>query len=68
MELTFKVAGLDEIKQWIMGLGPEAYVIEPEMLKNMVKAELQKALVKYESIGPAFRKENILEQRVEYIR
>jgi len=68
LELTFNVAGLDEIKQWIMSLGPEAYVIEPEMLKNMVKADMKKALVQYESIGPAFRKEKILEQRVEHIR
>jgi len=42
--MTFQVAGLDEIKQWIMSLGPEAYVIKPEKLKNMVKADLKKAL------------------------
>ena len=26
-------AGLDEIKQWIMSLGPEAYVEEPKRLR-----------------------------------
>jgi len=52
LELTFQVAGLDEIKQWIMGLGPEANVIEPEMLKDMVKADLKKTLIQYERIRP----------------
>jgi len=54
LEMTFQVAGLDEIKQWIMSLGPEAYVIEPEKLKNMVKADLKKALVQYEGTIPAY--------------
>jgi hypothetical protein len=30
MELIFHVAGLDEIKQWVMSLGHEAEVLEPE--------------------------------------
>ena len=54
LEMTFQVAGLDEIKQWIMSLGPEAYVIKPEKLKNMVKADLKKALVQYEGTRPAY--------------
>ncbi|MBC8431809.1 MAG: WYL domain-containing protein, partial [Desulfobacterales bacterium] len=38
-----QVAGLDEIKQWIMSLGPEAYVEEPKKLRDMVKADLKKS-------------------------
>jgi len=66
--LTFQVAGLDEIKQWIMSIGPEAYVEEPERLRDMVKADLKKALVQYEGIRPAFQKPAMLEKRVDYAR
>jgi len=54
LKMTFQVAGLDEIKQWIMSLGPEAYVIKPEKLKNMVKADLKKSLLRYEARRPAY--------------
>ena len=47
LELTFKVAGLDEIKRWILSLGPEAVVLEPEKLKEMVRKDLAKNLVQY---------------------
>ena len=47
LELTFQVAGFDEIKQWIMSLGPEAYVIELERLRDMIKADLKKTLIQY---------------------
>ena len=56
LELSFRVAGLEEMKQWLMGLGPEAYVIEPEILKEMVKAGLRKALIQYEGLRLAQRK------------
>jgi len=29
-EMTFRVAGLDEIKRWILSFGLEAVVLEPE--------------------------------------
>ncbi|MBW2608421.1 MAG: hypothetical protein JRD05_12400 [Deltaproteobacteria bacterium] len=32
-------AELDEIKQWIISLGSEGYVVEPEKLKKMVKSD-----------------------------
>lgn len=48
-------AGLNEIKQWIMSLGPEAYVEEPKRLRDMVKADLKKALVQYEGIRPVYQ-------------
>lgn len=47
IELTLRVAGLDEIKQWILSLGPEAYVIGPMELKNAVKDALTKTLSQY---------------------
>jgi len=39
LEMTFRVAGVDEIKRWILSLGPEALVLEPEKLKEMVRKE-----------------------------
>ncbi len=68
LELIFQVAGLDEIKQWIMSLGPEAYVEEPERLRDMVKAHMKKALVQYEGLRPVFKRQEILETEAEYIR
>ena len=50
LEMTFQVVGLDEIKQWIISLDPEAYVEEPKSLRNMVKADMKKALVQYKEI------------------
>ena len=66
LELTFQVAGLDEIKQWIMSLGPEAYIEEPERLRDMVKADLKKAMIQYEGIRPAFIEPDVLESRLDY--
>ena len=47
LEITFRVAGLEEIRQWVMGLGAEARVLEPESLKELLKAELADALTYY---------------------
>ncbi len=60
------VAGLDEIKQWIMSLGPEAYVEEPKRLRDMVKAYMKKALVQYEGISPVYQEPAVLENRADY--
>lgn len=49
VEMTFEVAGLNEIKQWVLGLGPEAEVIEPEDLKEMIRQDLKQTLAKYET-------------------
>ena len=51
IELALRVAGLEEIRQWILGLGPEAYVVAPEELKALVKADLKAALAQYEPVG-----------------
>ena len=66
LELTFQVAGLDEIRQWVLSLGPEVYVIEPEILKNVVQADMKKALIQYERIRPAYQEPEVLESRVDY--
>jgi len=47
LELTFRVAGLDEIKRWVLSLGPECQVLVPEKLKEMVRRDLQKAMEQY---------------------
>ncbi|MDH4266088.1 MAG: WYL domain-containing protein [Deltaproteobacteria bacterium] len=47
LEMTFRVAGLDEIKRWILSFGLEAVVLEPEKLKEMVRKDLSKNLAQY---------------------
>jgi predicted DNA-binding transcriptional regulator YafY len=37
LEITLRVAGLDEIKRWVLSFGPEAFVLEPEKLKELVR-------------------------------
>lgn len=66
LELIFQVAGLDEIKQWIMSLGPEAYIEEPKQLRDMVKADMKQALVQYERIRPAFQEPAVLGKRMDH--
>jgi len=51
LELTFRVAGLEEIKRWVLSFGPEAAVLEPEKLKEMVRKDLSRNLAQY-STGP----------------
>jgi len=43
----FRAADLDEIKRWNLSRGPEAQVLEPSRLKQMVHADLQKSLGQY---------------------
>jgi len=40
LEITFRVAGLDEIKRWILSFGLECLVLEKEKLKEMVRKDL----------------------------
>jgi predicted DNA-binding transcriptional regulator YafY len=47
LEMTFRVAGLDEIKRWALSFGPECRVLEPEKLKETVRNELSKTLMQY---------------------
>jgi predicted DNA-binding transcriptional regulator YafY len=55
LELTFRVAGLDEIERWVPSFGPEAVVLEPEKLKEMVRKNLSRNLAQY-SKGPVSMK------------
>ena len=68
LEMTLRVAGLDEIKYWIMGFGSEAYVIEPEKLKYMVRADLKKSLVQYEGAMPVFEELEATGNKADFIR
>jgi len=47
LEMTFRVAGLDEIKRWVLSFGPGCRVLEPEKLKEMVRKELSRNLAQY---------------------
>ena len=47
IEITFRVAGLDEIKRWVLSFGPDAIVLEPEKLKEMVRKDLSRNLAQY---------------------
>jgi predicted DNA-binding transcriptional regulator YafY len=47
LELSFRVAGLDEIRRWVLSFGPEAVVLEPEKLKEMVRKDLSRNLAQY---------------------
>jgi predicted DNA-binding transcriptional regulator YafY len=56
IEIIFRVAGLSEIKRWVLGLGPEAIVKAPEELKIMVQADLERSLDQYKQ-GQLFQVE-----------
>jgi predicted DNA-binding transcriptional regulator YafY len=45
--MAFLVAGLDEIKRWVLSFGPEGVVLEPEKLKEMVRKDLSKNFAQY---------------------
>jgi predicted DNA-binding transcriptional regulator YafY len=47
LEITFRVAGLDEIKRWVLSFGPECRVLEPEKLKKLVQQDLHRNLAQY---------------------
>jgi predicted DNA-binding transcriptional regulator YafY len=48
MELSFRVAGLDEIKRWVLSFGSEAQVLEPPNLQELVRKDLVKTLSQYQ--------------------
>lgn len=47
LEITFRVAGLDEIKRWVLSFGPEAVVLEQEKLKETIRKDLYRNLAQY---------------------
>ena len=68
IEIIFQVAGLDEIRQWVMGLGPEACVVEPEELKVSVAAGLKAALDQYPVSEHGIRQEGVNEPDLKYLK
>ena len=50
IEISFKVAGLDEIRQWVLSMGPEAVVVEPAELKALVWKSLKETLDHYQDM------------------
>ena len=62
LEMTFRVAGLEEIKQWVLGMGSEARVLAPGSLIRLVQAELRDALAQY---GPR-QKPSAAQNRLDY--
>jgi predicted DNA-binding transcriptional regulator YafY len=44
LELTFQVAGLDEIKGWVLSFGLEAVIWEPAKLRETVQDDLTRNL------------------------
>jgi predicted DNA-binding transcriptional regulator YafY len=60
LELMFWVAGLDEIKRWVLSFGPEARVLEPAKLKDMIRSDLQKMLAVKKKIPKLGRVESCL--------
>jgi len=50
IEITFRVAGLEEIKQWVLSLGPEARVLEPPELIYEMADSLARTKRYYEGV------------------
>jgi hypothetical protein len=46
-ETVPELAGIDEIKFWIMNWGSKAMVLEPESLKKEIKTEAEAMLQRY---------------------
>ena len=47
IELAMQVGGTAELRQWILSFGAGAEVLEPESLRDEVRAELEGALSRY---------------------
>jgi predicted DNA-binding transcriptional regulator YafY len=54
LEMSFRIAGLDEIKRWVLSFGPECQVLEPERLVEMVRKDLSRNLVQYSKLSKSF--------------
>ena len=67
IEITMRVAGLEEIKQWVMSMGSEAYVMEPEELRDLVESGLRNALTQYDESVQTHREIEIEESRADYV-
>ncbi len=50
IEISFRVSGFDEIRQWVLSMGSEVVVVEPEELKGMVWQSLKNTLNHYQDM------------------
>jgi predicted DNA-binding transcriptional regulator YafY len=60
LELTFQVAGLQEIKMWVMSLGKEAEVLQPIALREEIIQEVEALAAKYKRTPSIGRKGDTL--------
>ena len=76
IEITFRVAGLDEIRQWILSFGPEAFAVEPPELVAAVAKSHQQALEQYNGLEfpsadiqkeESLQEDQLLENRLPFI-
>ena len=54
LKITFRGAGLEEIKRWVLSFGPECLVLEPEKLRKLVQQDLNKNLAQYSKLPLPF--------------
>ena len=66
IEINFKVAGLDEIRQWVLSLGPQAVVVAPDELKIAVWQSLKDTLDHYHGIHEEEVGAAVFESRQHY--
>ncbi|MCK6255433.1 YafY family transcriptional regulator [Fictibacillus sp. KIGAM418] len=45
--VVLRVRHLDEVLQWVLGWGSDAFVLEPKSLRNVIREEAQKILKRY---------------------
>ena len=65
IEIVLRVAGFDEIKQWVLSLGPEAEVVEPEELRVDIKESLSQTLATYEGRLHRIREESEIKENLQ---
>jgi predicted DNA-binding transcriptional regulator YafY len=47
LELSMEVGGISEVRNWVLSFGAGAIVLEPESLRESVRAELKRSLATY---------------------
>jgi predicted DNA-binding transcriptional regulator YafY len=57
IELTMEVCGTVELASWVLGFGDQAEVIEPEIMREQLAAELERAAARYRGGPPDQRDE-----------
>ena len=47
-----RVRGLEEIQRWLLGFGPEAFVVAPESLREAIGRTAAATAARYAGVGP----------------